>query len=520
MKSEISTDSEEKYKKATELLQKFWWFCFYLVISPLAVGFVGFLMFQLFQIGDYFALSLSVITFMFAFLFFLKAYDKYRDKSFFLNKQNNLMARIHITFLISILSFIVAPIFIIVSPEDVSFELLPLISFAVLYNIVYYYYKFKPIAFFNIMEGEFKHGIEFKTTVKQPYNFIIIFNYIVHLLFLSITARTNLSWVFALVINVFLYFITVGLTKKICIGIRQAINENKSVLLLLTEFKQKFVISITSLIFILLIPMPLLVITIFSLLGTQYTSLELLNSVFLSIIFLFLYLKSLFYINFYYSNRINIYRDSTKIYNSIEKIPAQSIKYQKYNTFLSGFLIVLIAAFAFLIVAPLLVVLVLPFFFIFSYSEQKAGICPKHYNKYIFLLNSLAILISISFGLFSEILLNYQFIIFLLSLFFVLQILVKTEYFVKENIMVIQNILGTASFTIIIYSFFEYTKFENLFVFEFALFSSNKITILFFNFIIHGLLISIVSLITFYIVYSQYFYQKRSKLFRSCLLIN
>ncbi len=512
MKSDpdINSEEEEKYKKATELLQKLWWFFFYLVISPLTIGFVSLLIFQLFSLRVYIVLSLSVITFMFAFLFFLKAYDKFRDKSFFLNKENNLIARIHITFLISILSFIVTPIFTLISwitQEDVSFELLPLISFATLYNIVYFYYRFKPIAFFSIAEGEFKHGIDVKITIKQPYNFIIVINYITHLIFLSITFITNLSWVFALMTNLTIYLITIANTRKICNSIKESIKENRSILQLLTEFKQKFVILITSLVFVLLIQMPLIVIIIFS-----FSGLELINTSFLSIIFLFLYLKSLFYINFYYSNRINVYRDSIKSNNSNDKVPAQSIKYQKYNTFLSGILIVLIAAFAFLINTPLLIVIVLPFFFIFSYSEQKAGICPKNYNKYIFLLNSIIILISISFGLFSEILLNYQFLIFLFSLYFILQIFVKTDYFAKENIIIIQNILAIACFTIIAYSI--------AYSIEFARFTSDPTIILIFNFMIHGLLISLVSLVSFYILYSRYFYQKRSRLFRSCLFIN
>ncbi|MFW9943344.1 MAG: hypothetical protein ACFFFT_20080, partial [Candidatus Thorarchaeota archaeon] len=204
MKSDPNIESEVKYEKATELLQKLWWFCFYLVISPLTIGAVSSIIFLLFGLNVVITISLSVITFMLAFLFFLKTYDKYRDKSFFLNKENNLTARIHITYLISILSFIVTPIFTIISWRlelDVSFELLPLIGFAVLYNIVYYYYRFKPIAFFNIAEGEYKHGIDFKMTIKQPYNFIVVINYIAHLFFLSITARTQLSWIFALATN-------------------------------------------------------------------------------------------------------------------------------------------------------------------------------------------------------------------------------------------------------------------------------------------------------------------------------
>ncbi|MFX0080680.1 MAG: hypothetical protein ACFE94_02905 [Candidatus Hodarchaeota archaeon] len=504
MKSKNSVDSEEKYKKATELLQKLWWFCFYLVISPFAIGFVGFLIFRVFGLSEYFALSLSVITFMFAFLFFLKSYDKYRIKSFFLNKENNLVARIHITFSISIISFIVTPIFILIAP-DVSFDLLPLISFALLYNIVYYYYRFKPIAFFNIAEREYKHGTDFKLTLKQPYNFIVSINYIAHLCFLSITSRTKLSWIFALATNLVLYVITILSTKKICNGIKESINNNRSFLIELTEFKRKFVISITSLVFILLIQIPLMIVIIFRLLGTP-KSLDILNSSFLSVIFLFLYLKALFYTNYYHSNRIEVYKASIKGDSYKDKVPARSVKYQKYNAYLSVILVVLIATFAFLIQITWLILLILPFFFIFSYSEQKAGICPKNYNKFIFLLNSIAILISVAFGLFSEISLNYQFLIFVLSLYFTLQIFVKTDYFSKENVIVIQNLLATASSTIIAYSI----------VYEFALFSSDPT----FNVMIHGLLISIISLITFYIFYSWYFSQQRLKLFRSCLFVN
>ncbi len=116
---------------------------------------------------------------MFALLFFYKAFDKYRSNPFFQNKRNNLLARIHINYLISILALIVTPIFILISPAD-SFTLLPLISFSVLYNIVYYYYRFQPIGFFNKAEGEFKHAANFQIIVKQPYNLVILINYFAH----------------------------------------------------------------------------------------------------------------------------------------------------------------------------------------------------------------------------------------------------------------------------------------------------------------------------------------------------
>ena len=516
MKSEINKNSEERITKATELLQKLWWFSFYLVISPLAIGFVSFWIFRVFLLGTYISLSLSVIVFMFAFLFFLKSYDKYRENSFFLNKENNLMARIHIIFLISLLSFIVTPIFILISPAD-SFELLPLISFALLYNIVYYYFRYKPIAFYNVTEKEFQHGIDLKLTIKQPYNFIILINYIVQIIFLAITAHTNLSWVFGLLSNMLLYFITLASTNKTCSTIKETIKLNRTILIDLTKFKQKFLTSITSLGFLLLIQLPLINISIP---GVQYTSLELLNSSFLSLIFLFLYLKSIFYINIYYRNRIKVYTDSIKDTTSDEKPYVGSIEYQRYNSLLSGLLIVLITAFAFLVELPLIIIVVAPFLFIFSYSEQKAGICPKNHNRFIYLLNSLVFLISIAFGLLTDVPLNFQFLIILLSLYFVFEIFVRNEYFSRENVMVIQNILAISSFTIIMYSFFKYTTFEDVAIFELALFNADPIIIFISNLLIHGLLISIVSIITFYVLFFRYFSHKPSKLFRSCLLIN
>ncbi|GAG75350.1 unnamed protein product, partial [marine sediment metagenome] len=138
--------------------------------------------------------------------------------------------------------------------------LLPLISFAVLYNIVYYYYRFQPIGFFNKKEGEFKHAANFQVIVKQPYNLIILINYIAHLIFLSLTIFTNLSWLFALISNVVFYLITFITIQKISREINKSIKEDKPVLQDLTKFKQRFVITITSLIFILLIQMPIVII--------------------------------------------------------------------------------------------------------------------------------------------------------------------------------------------------------------------------------------------------------------------
>ena len=181
MKSDNSKRSEESLQKATEFLQKIWWFTFFLVVAPLATGFAGYWIFSYIP-GEFvfIELSLTVITYMFALLFFYRAFDKYRKNPFFLNKENNLTARIHIIFLISIFSFIGTPIFTLLSRGNESFALLPLISFSVLYNIVYFYYRYQPIGFYDKAEGEFKHAAKFQLIVKQPYNLVIFINYFAH----------------------------------------------------------------------------------------------------------------------------------------------------------------------------------------------------------------------------------------------------------------------------------------------------------------------------------------------------
>jgi len=516
MKSNKSKVSEEKIKKATELLQKLWWFCFYLIIAPLATAFTGFWIFSLFPGGIYLALPLSVLTFMFALLFFYKAFDKYRNRPFFLNKHNNIVARIHILYLISIVSFIVTPIFVIISPEDYSFAILPLISFIVLYNIVYFYYYFQPIGFYDINQDEFKHSINLKLMIKQPYNFIIVINYVVHIIFLAVTFSTDLSWLFGLITNLIFYFITYFNTKIQRNNIKEKIEEKESFLQDLTIFKQKFAVSVLSLIFVLLIQMPFVVVITSILSGAQYSILELINCSFLTLIFIIAYFKSRFYLLFHYSSKLRIYNDSNRSYDVINDV--ENNKYQKYNPTLSGVLILLIILFCFLISNPILILLILPFLYIPFYYEQKGEFSPKKYNRYVFLLNSIGILISISFGILPLIstifIINIQFIVFLLSLYLILQIFVKFDYFHKDDIIIFQNIIAVITFSLITYSFFP------VIIINYIRFTSDPVIIIFSNFLLHSTFILIILLVSFYILYSRIFYAKRTKLFRICVFTN
>jgi len=301
MDSNVLKKSENKYEKATNILWKVWWFCWYLLIVPSGITALGYFIFLLISNYDiYISLGFSVLTFIFSLLFFYKFYDKYRNDPVFFNQTNNPTSRIHILFLITICSSIVTPIFVFISPPDYSFELLPLISFCVLYLIVFYYCYFKPIDFFNTSEGEFKHSINFSLASKQFYNIIVIINFIIHILFLSFLFNTKISWLFALITNTSFYFITLVSTKNIRKIINDSVKENKMFLKELIIFHKKYSVSILSLIFVLLIQIPFDIIGVYSFNGITHTLFEFINAFFLSMMFFLIYLKIRVYLAFYY----------------------------------------------------------------------------------------------------------------------------------------------------------------------------------------------------------------------------
>ena len=515
MKSDNSDNSQEKIRKATELLQTSWWFCFYLIIAPLVIAFLVIIIFTQSGLGIYISLSFSVLTFTFSMLIFYKVYDKYRKKPFFLNKENNLNARIHILFLISIFSLIVTPIFYLISPANIPFTLLPLISYAFLYNIVYYYYNYQPIDFFSLEEREFKHTRNFKLMIRQPYNFIVVVNYVIHIIFLGFTAFTDFSWLFGLINNVLFYILTLSSTKNQINRIKDLISEKKPILKELIVFKRQFVSCIVSLLFIILIQLPFVIIVMFSIAGVHYSSLELISSSFLTVIFILFYLKSRFYINVYHDSKLNLKEIPYKMDNSEEITSIRHIKYQKHNSYVSCILILLITIFSFLVEIPFLNIIVLPFIFILLHYEQKSELCPKKYNRFVVLLNAISILVSIAFGLIPIIpeLILLNFLVFCLSLYFVLQIFAKYEYFIKDNILIYQNLLAIASFVLLLYSFFPIA------IIEYTTFTSDPVIILISNILLHLIIISVTFLISLYILGVRYFYAKSPKSFRIYIII-
>jgi hypothetical protein len=307
MKSNKTENSEGKIEKVTESLWKVWWFSFYLVIVPSLVAVVGFFIYFFVGKDLYVSIGLSVITFMFVLLFFYKSYDKYRNDPFFLNKKNNLSARINIIFLIAIFSLIVTPIIVLLAPGDNYFELLPLISYILLYNIVYYYLFYQPIDSFDFTEQKYKHEAPFSQWIKRPYNFIILFNYFVHILFLSYTFDTKISWVFPLLTNILFYPISrLTVSKNIKRLTNSDLNE-RSFLRELITYKKKFINMILSLDFALLIQMPFAITFVYIFMGIHHEITEIITISFLTLILLSFYFKIRLYVSSYYNKILRRY---------------------------------------------------------------------------------------------------------------------------------------------------------------------------------------------------------------------
>ena len=195
----------------------------------------------------------------------------------------------------------------------------------------------------------------------------------------------------------------------------------------------------------------------------------------------------------------------------------QSNRYQKLNLFVSVLLILLTLLISLLNNAPVIIFLSLPAMFILTYCEEKLNFTLKIYSRYIYLIDCLVILALFVFWIFPVYLgltlLNIQFIIFSLSLYFIFQVFMKLGYFKEKDVLVIQNILAVISFTIILYSFFP------LIEIVYINFTSDPILILLSEVMIHSIIILTITLISFYFLYARiHLYENPWKLFNFCVI--
>jgi len=506
MKSNRTENSQERIIKATESLWKILWFSLYIIVFPALVAIISYFIFNFLIKDIIISVGLSIVTFLFAVLLFYRPFDKYRKNSIFLNKINNPRSRIHITFIITIISLVVTPLFLFFT-EDYrtnEFELLPLVGFAVLYNIVYFYYSYQPIDYFNMAEKEFKHFNKSEQILKQPHNIILIINYIIHVVFLSGSFNNNwYTWFFALITNIIFYSVALNSTKSYSKKMEDSILKNESVLQDLVLYKRNFVKTILTLDFILLVQLPFDVMGVYAISGiSSFNPYDIINATFLSLIFLIINFKLTLYVTTYYQNQLQ--RLGT------EEI--QENKSFKQNFILSLLLICLILSFSFVHRLPLINLLFLPIIYIITRAEEKKGFITRNLSRHVHLLNSFVMLATVSFILIPQLFsvlqgaYNIQFIIFFISSYFLLQIFVSMNYYKERNILIAQNILAVVGFYFIIYSLYP-----NL-TLEFISFTDNLLILFVSNILLPGLIGILFSL---YLLYLRHFYKKSWKILRA-----
>ncbi|MFX1380803.1 MAG: hypothetical protein ACFFBP_00045 [Promethearchaeota archaeon] len=519
MKNTFYND-EGKYQKRTEFIWKLFWFSLCLFAIPVLAAIVSGFICQSIVINVYVSFAFGLIMYFFVALFLYKICDKYRNNPYFLNQENNLITRLNILFLISSFSLIIPLISDVITlffTEFPIFSLFPLLSFIILYLPIFFYYYYKPIDIFDLSEGKFRMALSFKLSIKQINNLVIIFNYLISIIFLIIISYITFSYIILLIINPVFYFFSVLYTKKNRKDIKEAIRNKKSFLVDLIKFKQKFTILIVSLSCCLILMLPIItLIPLFDFYTLLYIS-------FLIVIILTFYLKIRLYLFFHFntiiSNIINI--DKSKYIK--EDIDKKLIKYKKLNSYFSTIFIISYLIFAFFILALLQnlifiiiqIALITPLFYLLSLYEVKLGYIRNNEHRYVSIINTIALLTSICFGLFSSLILSVQFIIFFISFLFILEFYARIGYFKKENVILIQNLMAVGSYLMIGYGFVYYPIIINNLFIPTGMFLSDLFSLILLNIII----IAGAFLLSLYLLYTRKFRGKNLKSFNYSVIL-
>jgi len=196
-----------------------------------------------------------------------------------------------------------------------------------------------------------------------------------------------------------------------------------------------------------------------------------------------------------------------------EEVNTGEIKnYIKLNFVVSISLIVLIFLISSLNNNPLISLITLPVIFILTYYEEKANFITIFYGRYIYLLNSVGIVVIVIFWIL-PFLGIIQFLLLTISLYIIFHIFERLNYFQGKTVLVIHNLLVAASFTIILYSFLPVIELVYL---QFIVDSTIRI---FSNILIHAFIVLGITLLSFYFSYVRIrLYEKPWKFFNYCIV--
>ena len=199
--------------------------------------------------------------------------------------------------------------------------------------------------------------------------------------------------------------------------------------------------------------------------------------------------------------------------NNTEEVDAgENQTYVKLNFFVSVSLILLFLSISLLNENPLISLITLPIISILTYYEEKANFITILYGRFIYLFNSLGMVIIVIFWIlpFFGIV---QFLLLTMSSYVIFQFFERLKYFQEKTVLVIQNLLVVASFTILLYSFFPIIEFV------YIQFIIDPSVLLISNILIHTFIVLAITLLSFYFLYARIrLYEKPWKLFNYCIV--
>ncbi|TXT59705.1 MAG: membrane protein of unknown function [Promethearchaeota archaeon] len=511
--TESKRDSEEKIQRITDWMWKFWWFCFYLIISPFILSLISYFILSLMKLESAFMLGFCLTIFFFFQGIFYKFFDKYKDKPLFSSNISNFSIKIHFYFLISIFSYLISIVLYFLEGENLSLAYFPLFSFGLLSSLIFYFSYYNPIEYYDESSKNSEGQFFASFGILKPYNMLTFISYIIQLTLLFINPLEPLILYISLSVHITFYLVAFVYTHNLIGEIkkdtrRNVIIPNKGIL-----FKQKYSYLLISEIFVFAF------IVLFSpnfqdLLLFFNPEFIVVTNILLGFILFIVLLKTLIGLNYHYFTKT---LDSENLYK--EKISDRSKNIVKrLNSILSLSLIIIVFISSFLLNAYVFgIVLFVGIFFLSYFENNRDYINPKAVY-YVFLANSIGFLALISFGLLPIIIVNLiwnvQIIIFLVSLYLILEIFSKFGIFSKEDTLIFQNIIGVLTFSFFIYLFYP------LIIIEYANFTNDWSFILLSNIVLHALIISIISITSFYILFIRHLHDKHNKLFKISLICN
>ncbi|TXT62787.1 MAG: membrane protein of unknown function [Promethearchaeota archaeon] len=500
----MNNSSEDKLEKITDLMWKIWWFFLYLIIiSSIIFVIFYFVLFNL-GLGTNASIAYSIPPFVTTQLLLYTKYDQYRNKQIFNNQKNNLNARLFLIFGIPLVSLVIPLIFLLLIPEDPFLKFLPALYYGTInLNIFYFSYK-KPIEMFRPDEKKF-YGINVMIWIKEPHNLVLLGNWFIHLIVLLFSTQyliTSLSAILALnsIFWLYLWFYTDSERASFSPNEKTEKYFGKR----LTIFKNKFVISIESLIvgIMILIPAQNLIFQI------PFSSLEIfsiVSNILLILCFCLLYTKLRLVSSLYFWKLREVNNKSRTAYTN-------------YNFIITLLLFLGIVGTLYFMELIVVSIFFFPLFFYDLYLEGKSDYISNHLLKYFYFTLVITPIFILSFFIlpfyFPILSFQFQLAIFTISLYFTLEIFKRRESFKEENILIIQNIIAIIAFFSITYSIYP------LIITQELLFTS-IIEILFISRIFIFLIIFLFTLlISFYRLYSVYFREQKQKIFKKALFLN